>query len=885
MQGALLALAAGHHRKRKSVMSMKSRKWLAVCLLTMLTGACGEASEGEWESLDAVEQGVLVGVPARIQAEAYERFNETTPATNAGGQCDRGDGVDKETTSDFTGGSCNIGWTAAGEWLEYDLTASADALYTLSLRLAADATGRTVHAELDGVNLGPLSSPSAGWQDFSDRAYTNVRIKPGNHVLRVVFDTGNVNFNYFDLVANAPTCSDQIKNGSETGVDCGGSCAPCATSCVSQLLVPVAAISSSNETAQYTADKAIDGNVTTRWSSSFTDPQWLYLDLGVRRKLDRVVLNWEAAASLDYDIQVADDSAGPWTTVYNTTAGNGGIDDLAGLNAVGRHVRMYSRRRATPWGNSLFELAAYGDPNPNCSSTPTPTCTDGIKNGSETGIDCGGSCPACPSTCVEQVLAPSGAQASSTENAMFPPGNVIDSNSSTRWSSSFADPQWIYVDLGAPRHVSRVRLDWEAAASANYDVQVSNSSAGPWTNLFTSAAGNGGLDDIGALNGTGRYVRMYSRARTTPYGNSLFDFVVLGDPNPNCSGPTGQDTDGDRLPDSAETNTGVFVGLGNTGTSASNPDTDADGIPDGDEVLGSTAGLNLPAMGLNPLRKNILLEYDWFTDALDCAQHSHRPNQVLLDRVSTAFASAPVPNPDGTTGITLIHDFGQGGAFTGGNFIDDADGVVDGFGSEYNAYKAANFAANRLGYFHYVIMPHQYNDRSNFSSGLAFIIGSDMIVSLQCYNDNDGVGNTIMHELGHNLGLQHGGFEYVNYKPNYNSVMNYNYQFPGVDNDCTPPGDGVLDYSRNQRITLDESALNESNGICNGVDWDWNFNGNIESNVSWDLNGDVVLQPLSDYDDWSNLVYDFSPGTGAGAAPHRLSAPQVAVCDNPPPKP
>jgi len=32
------------------------------------------------------------------------------------------------------------------------------------------------------------------------------------------------------------------------------------------------------------------------------------------------------------------------------------------------------------------------------STTPTPTCSDGIKNGTETGIDCGGSCPACPTT-------------------------------------------------------------------------------------------------------------------------------------------------------------------------------------------------------------------------------------------------------------------------------------------------------------------------------------------------------------------------------------------------------------------------------------------------------------------------------------------------------
>jgi hypothetical protein len=875
-----------------------SNKWVAVCSLAglaVLASACGDAVEGDFESLGELDEA-LVGVPGRVQAEAYDRFNETTPATNSGGQCDRADGVDKQLSSDV-GATCNIGWTAAGEWLEYDLSVASEALFAINLRLASDAAGRTVHAELDGVNLGSLAAPSGGWQVWSDKGYANVRIKPGNHVLRVVFDTGSVNFNYFDVLQNAPTCTDAIKNGSETGVDCGGSCAPCATTCLSQVLPPLTAVSSSNETTLLTADKAIDNNTSTRWASMFSDPQWIYLDLGARRKLNRVVLNWEAAASANYDIQVADDSAGPWTTLYNTPSGNGGIDDVTGLNGTGRYVRMYSRARVAvngvQYGNSLFEMTAYGDPNPNCSSTPQPTCSDGIKNGTETGVDCGGSCPACPTTCIEQALNRSAAVASSQENATYPAGNVIDASLTTRWSSLFSDPQWIYVDLGASRHVSRVRLNWEAAASANYDVQVATSTAGPWNTLFTTAAGNGGIDEIANLNGTGRYVRMYSRARVAvngmQYGNSLFDFAVLGDPNPNCSGTQGTDSDGDRLPDSAETNTGVFVGPSNTGTSPNNPDTDGDGIPDGDEVLGTTAGLNLPGMGLNPLRKNILLEYDWFNDALDfCGQHSHRPNQALLDRVTTAFANAPVPNPNGTTGITLIHDFGQGGLFTGGNLINDADGIVDYLDTEYRAYKTANLAANRLGYFHYVLMPHRYGDSMNNSSGLANFNSDDMIVSLNCSNSDVNVGNTIMHELGHNLGLHHGGFEGTNFKPNYNSVMNYAYQFPGVDSNCTPPGDGVLDYSRNQRITLNESSLNEALGICNNVPWDWNGNGAIETNVSAEINGDPPMsapQTLSDYDDWGHLFYDFAPGPGAGASPNSLTTPRLVICDNPAPMP
>jgi hypothetical protein len=344
-------------------------------------------------------------------------------------------------------------------------------------------------------------------------------------------------------------------------------------------------------------------------------------------------------------------------------------------------------------------------------------------------------------------------------------------------------------------------------------------------------------------------------------------------------GSTPNDSDGDRLPDSAETNTGIYVSPSNTGTDPNDPDTDDDGIHDGDEVLGTTGGLNLPAFGVSPLRKDILLEYDWFDDSIDCGAHSHRPNQPLLDRVSQMFASAPVPNPDGTTGITLIHDFGQGGVFTGGNLIPDSDGVLPGgFDGEYLTHRATHFAANRQGYFHYVMMPHYYNTNSG-SSGLGELVGDDTIVSLYCANSDVNVGNTIAHELGHNLGLHHGGpFDATNNKPNYNSVMNYDYQFPGVDNNCTPPGDGVLDYSHGVRNPLDENALDESAGICNGVDWDFNFNGIIESSVSYDVNFDGALFTLVDHNDWASLVYDFQPG---GFTP--FAAPQVVACDPVPP--
>jgi alpha-tubulin suppressor-like RCC1 family protein len=337
------------------------------------------------------------------------------------------------------------------------------------------------------------------------------------------------------------------------------------------------------------------------------------------------------------------------------------------------------------------------------------------------------------------------------------------------------------------------------------------------------------------------------------------------------------DADADRLADCVETDTGVFVSTADSGSDPNLPDTDGDGIEDGDEVLGTEDGLSLPGMGTSPLKKNILLEFDWFVDANDCSSHSHQPTSAIISRYETAFANAAVSNPDGTQGIDVISDYGQGGLFTGGNFVADADGVIARAtgGSDFRNYKAANFAANRHGYFHYVLMPHRYGTTSN-SSGFAELPGDDLIVSLQCFNSTSNVANTIMHELGHNLGLHHGGSSDTNYKPNYNSVMNYRYQFPGVDDNCTPPGDGVLDYSHGVRLTLDENSLDETLGTCGTSSWDWNGDALITSGVVADINNlDGLLEVLTDHNDWANIDFGGTgDASGASVTPDELIAEQ-----------
>ena len=89
------------------------------------------------------------------------------------------------------------------------------------------------------------------------------------------------------------------------------------------------------------------------------DPQWLQVDLGATHSVTEVKLAWEAAYGKSYTIQTSDDGKA-WTTIYTTTTGNGGSDDLTGLAGSGRYVRMNGTARGTSYGYSLYELQVYG---------------------------------------------------------------------------------------------------------------------------------------------------------------------------------------------------------------------------------------------------------------------------------------------------------------------------------------------------------------------------------------------------------------------------------------------------------------------------------------------------------------------------------------------
>ena len=360
----------------------------------------------------------------------------------------------------------------------------------------------------------------------------------------------------------------------------GGSGGTCGTTNVA-LRKPV---TGTQENAGTAPGNAVDGNPATRWSSAFSDPQSLTIDLGQTYQICKVVLNWEASYATAFSIQVSNDSTN-WTSIYSTTTGTGGVQTL-NVSGTGRYIRMNGTARALPYGYSLWEFEVYaltgGTGNTVTVTNPgnrtgtvgtatslqisatdsasgqtltysatglpaglsinastglisgTPT-TAGTSNVTVTARDTTG---ASGSTSFTWTVSTAGgtcgttniaqgkpATASSQENAGLGAANAVDGNAGTRWSSAFSDPQWLQVDLGSTQSICKVVLQWEAAYGKAFQIQTSLDGT-TWTSIFNTTTGTGGTQTLN-ITGSGRFIRMYGTARALQYGYSLFEFQVF----------------------------------------------------------------------------------------------------------------------------------------------------------------------------------------------------------------------------------------------------------------------------------------------------------------------------------------------------------------------
>ncbi|WP_157691740.1 hypothetical protein [Noviherbaspirillum autotrophicum] len=349
-------------------------------------------------------------------------------------------------------------------------------------------------------------------------------------------------------------------------------------------------------------------------------------------------------------------------------------------------------------------------------------------------------------------------------------------------------------------------------------------------------------------------------------------------------------------------------------------DSDHDGIPDSAKAPGATyAGIDLYAMGARAGRRDLFMEIDY----MQGSDPALTPRFEALQKVVDAFAAKNIALHVDTGKLYSDAIDAQRFNLGGGEAVEfakcieldvGAAGARTGCTSFYD-YKSAHFDVRRRLAFHYALFASSQNlDGSAGSSGVAELLGNDVIVTLGGYNLGGSSAasqnmlinlqaGTLMHEFGHNLGLRHGGNEDANYKPNHYSVMNYMYQFAGLSaapdsataaeryylanglkgktycnlSDNSPcSSDFIIGYSDGSGADLDERALSEAANIGRGssggayADWD-NNNALTAATVARNLNAQdgSTKGVLKDYNEWGNLTLPFArvyAGSNSGAA-------------------
>ena len=322
---------------------------------------------------------------------------------------------------------------------------------------------------------------------------------------------------------------------------------------------------------------------------------------------------------------------------------------------------------------------------------------------------------------------------------------------------------------------------------------------------------------------------------STPITSPAFGF------NAKCESGDRYDIDGDHIPDSIE-DSGV--------------DVNEDGIID----------LDLTQLEKKPnsTHKDLFLEIDYMK--------YHIPIETDIPNVISAFGKAPMCNPDGNPGITLHVQLGEEiPELKSINLIENDTRTWHGFNDlkknysgtveeRINKNDSQNIIKAKELIYHYAIFAHFYDNSANtgISNSLTGKGGMDFIVSLGNgglnpeFNPPHKTGKasdqegTLMHELGHNLGLGHGGGDDVHCKPNYVSVMNYVRQMDWFDEKRN------LSYSSTILNTLNESKLNEASGLYPLINTSIFYAPNSEnpqappiSHIDWNRNNGIDSENIS----------------------------------------
>ena len=356
-------------------------------------------------------------------------------------------------------------------------------------------------------------------------------------------------------------------------------------------------------------------------------------------------------------------------------------------------------------------------------------------------------------------------------------------------------------------------------------------------------------------------------------------------------------------------------------------DSDEDALYDCWEIYGydhngdNLVDVNLPAMFADPAKKDVFVEIDYTYDESNGTED--KPKWLALKKIIDSFSAQGINLHIDAGPIFPLYPYSINtwGYLSRSNSIEHpgvpfvkpiSANTID--HSIFYELIADNFTIERRRVFHYCIFSHLATlSPGGFVSGYTLQpTGGYFIVSLNEPTVNDQAG-TFMHELGHSLGLHHGGpigkpNSTQNYKPNYLSVMNYFFQFKGITIDDKMYN---YDYSSFTLDPLNEEHLNETVGLNGGpalnnyktmyfcqeagnfmrknvpanlpINWDCYIDGNgtdIEADINYHpsetgaQNGQGFSNLIS-YNDWENI--DFMRGGTGGFGDVQLPPPVLLI--------
>lgn len=352
-------------------------------------------------------------------------------------------------------------------------------------------------------------------------------------------------------------------------------------------------------------------------------------------------------------------------------------------------------------------------------------------------------------------------------------------------------------------------------------------------------------------------------------------------------------------------------------------DHDNDGIPDCAETECRTfAGLPYYAWGARPNVQDIFLQLSWMEHPSHLGIKPSLQTLQLIENTFTQYNKTHLKTP-----IKLHVDTQK--THSPHSFIDkrnfnlythDRKDDYNQPGVPYKPYanlipysnqgtNTANIFAyseqymdiRRHAVFYYALLSHQISQSNKGVIGSAYVGNYKVfLVAISAHSASLTFANkteqqnylsnlqakAILHELGHTLNLQHGGYENVHGKPNYLSSMNYLYVYGLPNIEDTPnhryaksrcqknielrdmnhsiignPEDFLIGFSNGTSLPLNENNLNERLGVGRegAAPIDFNCNSQNDMDIVFDINAqfpDFTLQEkdtLHDFNDWNMI--------------------------------